>query len=49
MSKNDFEEFQKQIQKMFGSNAKVATPFDFQAKDDDETDSPQEVEEEVET
>ena len=27
MSKNDFDEFQKQIQKMFGNNLKVQTPF----------------------
>ena len=27
MSKNDFDEFQKQIQKMFGNNVKLQTPF----------------------
>ena len=29
MSKNDFEEFQKQLQKMFG-NVNISTPFGFQ-------------------
>lgn len=46
MSKNDFEEFQKQLQKMFG-NVKVGSPFGFQQQA--ETEKTEEVtEEEVE-
>ncbi|MCM8540573.1 MAG: AAA family ATPase [Lentisphaeraceae bacterium] len=46
MSKNDFEEFQKQLQKMFG-NVKAGGPFGFQPQAEPESSS-EEVEEEPE-
>lgn len=46
MSKNDFEEFQKQLQKMFG-NVKVGGPFGFQPQAETEP-TPEKQEEEPE-
>jgi ATP-dependent Clp protease ATP-binding subunit ClpX len=41
MSKNDFEEFQKQIQKMFGSNVKMQMPPNgFQSAPSEEAETP---------
>ena len=45
MSKNDFEEFQKQLQKMFG-NAKVGSPFGFQPQPEEPKETAEEVVEE---
>jgi len=45
VSKNDFEEFQKQLQKMFG-NAKVGSPFGFQAQPEETKEEAVEEEEE---
>ena len=48
MSKNDFEEFQKQLQKMFG-NVKVGSPFGFQNQQPgtEAKEEPEEEEEDV--
>jgi ATP-dependent Clp protease ATP-binding subunit ClpX len=37
MSKNDFDEFQKQIQKLFGKNAQMTSPFNFESKAEEES------------